>query len=831
MRRLRPFLAVCLFGLVTAIGTSAARAAAAEEIGRPVLRHYTPGEHLRGINSPRVFQDASGVVLFANHVDLLRFDGLRWDLVELPTESLAARQFAVTDDGTIYVAGGQVLGFLRGHGLTTGFTSLVERLPADARNLAELRSAVALGSVVYFSDAEKILRWDGARFAVIPYASPPEAHGARLHRVGPAVYVTALGHPLGRLAGEQVELVADDPLFREQQIISIEPAAAGELLCLTAEQGFFHLSAAGRVAPFPTEMDHWLAGKRVYCARRLADGSRVFGFSAMSGDGGLRFDPSGRYVGPLDTTIGLVVKTVRDFSPDREGGLWLGMDQGAARLEWPSPVSVFDAVNGLGQGAVTDVARRDGVLYATTSEGFFRLVPTDSSGRGARFERLPNARGLGDLFDRTESAPPSEDDMRLLPHFALATIGRISRVRTETGPDGPVRWYCGASGLARLAGVTPPAAPVPFAVLLEASGVSPGAQLPTRPPPVVFNYLAPRQRPTSPVSYQTRLTGFEDEWSDWSARRDRTFANLPSGDYRFEVRARDAAGVSAAPAALAFNVLAPWWRSRWALAGYGLAGLGLIAGIVRIRTHTLHQRAERLEDLVSQRTEELARKNAELIRLNQLELDEKITARLAEEKARLEVLRYQLNPHFLFNTLTSISATLPAGTSTPRTMVERLAEFCRLTLHRSDDRDWTTVGEEVQLLRAYLEIEQSRWGALLDVEITCDAALLTDALPHFLLLPLVENALKYGRATSAERVGLRLTAARGEDGALVFTVANTGEWIEPATKKTVSTLGIGLENLRERLARHYPRAHALTFAHGDGWVTVVLRISPRPTSS
>ena len=73
--------------------------------------------------------------------------------------------------------------------------------------------------------------------------------------------------------------------------------------------------------------------------------------------------------------------------------------------------------------------------------------------------------------------------------------------------------------------------------------------------------------------------------------------------------------------------------------------------------------------------------------------------------------------------------------------------------------------------------------------------------------------------------------ARGEDGDLVFTVANSGEWIEPATKKTVSTLGIGLENLRERLARHYPRAHALTFAHADGWVTVVLRISPRPTSS
>ena len=164
-------------------------------------------------------------------------------------------------------------------------------------------------------------------------------------------------------------------------------------------------------------------------------------------------------------------------------------------------------------------------------------------------------------------------------------------------------------------------------------------------------------------------------------------------------------------------------------------------------------------------------------------------------------------------------------------MVERLAEFCRLTLHRPNDRDWTTVGEEVQILRSYLEIEQSRWGALLDVEIDSDPALAGEQLPHFLLLPLVENALKYGRATSPDRVGLRLTAARAADGALVFTVANTGEWIEPATKKTVSTLGIGLENLRERLARHYPRTHHLDFSHANGWVTVILRIFSPPRAS
>jgi LytS/YehU family sensor histidine kinase len=75
-------------------------------------------------------------------------------------------------------------------------------------------------------------------------------------------------------------------------------------------------------------------------------------------------------------------------------------------------------------------------------------------------------------------------------------------------------------------------------------------------------------------------------------------------------------------------------------------------------------------------------------------------------------------------------------------------------------------------------------------------------------------------------VGIRLATSRDADGALVLAVANTGEWIAAAEKKTVSSLGIGLENLRERLVRYYPRAHRLDIASADGWVAVTLRLTP-----
>ncbi len=905
----RPVLvAFLLAALVRAI------AAAPGELGHPLVQFNPPGQARIDFFSIAVTQDATGCVYLGGPGGVRYYEGLTWELIKLPTESAGVRKFALTAGGTIYVAGAGVVGFLRGSGPDAVFVSLADRLPPSQLGCDELHDALAVGETVYFADEEKILIWREGRFTAIPYPTPPRSRGARLHRGGDTVYVTGLGHGLGRVAGDHIEPVADDPVFRENQIVLLERAASGDLTVLTARRGFFRL-AAGRATPVPTEADRRFAGKTIHCALRLPEGALAVAFDAPGGDGGARFDAAGRYVGPIDTSIGFYVNTLRAFFRDHEGGLWVGSESGAFRVEWPSAISIFNVINGLGSGAVADFTRHDGVLYAATAEGVYRLIPAnEETGRGAVFERvfgrpayavlshpagllavgydhvflraptgfvpvaaapaggarlLPSksdparvwlsaARGLRSLRHTAEGwreepagAVPDSDAIlpasgpwradatgiwhvpadgrapRKLPALVRALSEAVAQLREEPGEDGagPVLWICGADGLIRVDVAQAFPAPVPFATQLWATGVKPGDELAPKHGELKFTFVGQRHQLRKTVTYQTRLVGLEADWSEWSAKRERTFTNLPPDRYRFEVRARDMDGQLGATATLAFTVLPPWWRTWWMLLGYAVAAAGTIAGVVRLRTRALSLRAERLEALVADRTAELAQKNTELLRLHQLELDEKISARLGEEKARLEVLRYQLNPHFLFNTLASISAALPTGASTPRTMVERLAEFCRLTLHRPDGRDWTTLGEEMQLLRSYLEIEQSRWGALLDVTIDCDLTLNAERLPHFLLLPLVENALKYGRATSPDRVGLRLTARRGDDGAMVFTVANTGEWIEPSATKTVSTLGIGLENLRERLARHYPRTHTLNFSHADGWVTVVLRLT------
>ncbi|QYM78697.1 histidine kinase [Horticoccus luteus] len=849
---------VCGFALPVGTGR-----AAENELGHPLIREFSPGRDKIGYTNQAVTQDRDGFMYLASGRVLRSYDGAEWRPIVMPEESAAPRRFARAADGRVFVGGAGVIGWLRGTGAGAEFVSLADRLPATELGYDEIHDVLAVGRAVYFADAEKILRWQDATFTVIPCRAAPYARTTHLHGVAGVAYVTSPGRPLCRIAGDRLELVADDPVLRENVILLMEAGPAGSLRFLTEHNGFFEL-VDGHIRVWPLEANRWLAGKNILRAARAETGELAVVFDSASGSGGMRFDAAGRYVGPIDETLGLWLKTLLDVFFDREGGLWLGTTEGAFRLEWPSAVTVFDAVNGLAAGAVTGVERRDGVLYVRCGDDGFRLRPMNSQGEAARFEAAdnlpiddrPNGGGEHGIADPVACAAqdpsvrgarwvaresgielmaPDGRALHQLPALVRKSAGKVECLLEEGAPGNRILWIGGAQGLLRveLARAFPP--PVPFRVVLTTAGVHAGDELAPTHAPLRFDYVAMRCQMADAVRYQSRLEGFERSWSDWSSERTRSFTRLPAGAYRFEVRARDGDGVLSTPAAITFSVLPPWWWSGWAVAAYVMAAVGMVVGVVQWRTRTLRRHAARLEALVTartaelgERTRELAEKNRELTRLNRLESEEKIAARLAEEKARLEVLRYQLNPHFLFNTLASISGSLPPEAATARAMVEQLAHFCRLTLQRDNDQEWTTLGAEIKLLSAYLAIEQSRWGDMLAVEIVGVEALAEARLPHFLLLPLVENALKYGCATSAERVGVRIVAARADDGGLRLEVSNTGVWVAPAGGHARPSLGIGLDNLRERLRRYYPHAHALEVLPGEGWVTVRLHLGAVP---
>jgi hypothetical protein len=325
------------------------------------------------------------------------------------------------------------------------------------------------------------------------------------------------------------------------------------------------------------------------------------------------------------------------------------------------------------------------------------------------------------------------------------------------------------------------------------------------------------------LHYRTRLDGLDKDWTPWSPEPFRTFTNLPAGELTFRVQARRLSGRVSEEARFAFTVPPAWWGTWWAIAGYVAVAGGAIGGVVTLRTRVLQRKNLRLERTIAARTRALWEQNQELLRLHKLELNERITAQLATEKAQLVALRYQLNPHFLFNSLASIRGEIPPNLEAARAGLDQLAEFCRLTMRDCTPNEHSSVGEEFAMLRVYLEIARARWPDYLHVEIVLDPAVENAPLPRILLLPLVENAVKYGRETSPEQLVVRLSAGATAAG-LWLEVANTGRWVDDAATHGLPSHGIGLDNLRERLRLHYPDAHWFSRTASDGWVFVRLEL-------
>ncbi|HWT02544.1 MAG TPA: histidine kinase [Pyrinomonadaceae bacterium] len=185
--------------------------------------------------------------------------------------------------------------------------------------------------------------------------------------------------------------------------------------------------------------------------------------------------------------------------------------------------------------------------------------------------------------------------------------------------------------------------------------------------------------------------------------------------------------------------------------------------------------------------------------------------------AQLEVLRYQLNPHFLFNSLNSLRASIDEDPRRARQMVTRLAEFLRYSL-LADGAKEVPLDKEIEAAQNYLAIEKVRFEDKLEVEFEAGLEARDFRVPCFLLNPLVENAVKHGFNNSPKPLKIRV-AARVENDALLLEVSNTGRLggCENGTR-------IGLKNLRERLAKSFPGRNSFTLTEGDGWVRARISI-------
>ena len=194
--------------------------------------------------------------------------------------------------------------------------------------------------------------------------------------------------------------------------------------------------------------------------------------------------------------------------------------------------------------------------------------------------------------------------------------------------------------------------------------------------------------------------------------------------------------------------------------------------------------------------------------------------RLAE--ARLQALQRQLHPHFLFNTLHTISALMHRDIDAADAMLARLSDLLRLTLERIAIQE-ISLKEELEFLEKYLEIERTRFGDRLSVEIEVEPEALDVCVPTLILQPLVENAMRHGIAPRVGGGRLQIVARRSGD-RLWLMVRDNGPGLSKA-KLDAFNQGVGVSNTRSRLEHLYPGAHKFDFHEpSDGGLAVTIEI-------
>jgi two-component system, LytTR family, sensor kinase len=191
-------------------------------------------------------------------------------------------------------------------------------------------------------------------------------------------------------------------------------------------------------------------------------------------------------------------------------------------------------------------------------------------------------------------------------------------------------------------------------------------------------------------------------------------------------------------------------------------------------------------------------------------------AQLAE--ARLDALRAQINPHFLFNTLNAIAALVERDPAGVRRMIARLGDLLRYSI---DSRGSATVPlrEELEFLRHYIDIMEIRFQGRLRTQLQIDPQTLDAAVPSLILQPIVENALEHGASRAAGEARVEISARR-DGGNLVLAVRDNGAGVR------AEAAGVGLTNTRQRLEHLYGDRASLTLASASGGGAIATIVIP-----
>lgn len=361
---------------------------AANEVGLPFVRHYTPREYGEAGQNWTLAQDADGLMYAGNNHGVLQYDGVRWRLIRVDNRS-AVRSLAVADDGRIYVGAQREFGYLEPDSLgRLQYHSLIDHVPDQARGFLDVWEIIIRDDGVYFSTFERLLRWDGDSFDWWE----PETSFHRTFNVDGRIFIRDRGAGLVEVGDDGPQPVPGGERFVDLRVDVMlpwpgpasgsVPESTGEVLVGTRDEGFMIFDGESWRS-WETEVDDAMASNRLYSGTWMPDGRLALGTTQA---GVYMVGSDGEFLGRLDRAAGMEDEIVYFLFVDHQNGLWMALDGGIARAGGNVALTRFDSRRGL-PGRVNTLHRHDGRLYAGTNHDLF-LLGTESLPRFRRVEGM-----------------------------------------------------------------------------------------------------------------------------------------------------------------------------------------------------------------------------------------------------------------------------------------------------------------------------------------------------------------------------------------------------------------------------------------------------------
>jgi streptogramin lyase/two-component sensor histidine kinase len=493
---------------------------------------------------------------------------------------------------------------------------------------------------------------------------------------------------------------------------------------------------------------------------------------ATVGKGLIRLVSGGHGMRRTDYTTedGLSSNEVRSFLEDKEGTLWFGTYHGGLVRFKSGRFHAVTTENGLFDDNVFSVLEDDdGFLWMSSNLGVFRTSKKE-------------------LDDFVEGRAPgvnctvygTADGMRTNECNGGA---QYSGVRSGDGR----LWFATLAGAAVIDPARSRINDVPPPVILESCAID---RTPVRIADKVhagpgsgdleFTYTALSFVAPEKTRFRYRLEGFDAEWVDAGGRRVAYYTNIPPGEYTFRVLAANNDGVwNTIGASMRVSLSPHFYQTSWFYV-LCVVVIGVFGSLVYHFYRTYKDR-------------------------------EKTAARLQAQlaQAELQVLKMQLQPHFLFNTMHAISSLMHKDIEAADEMMSRLGDLLRCTLESNGTQE-VELQQELETLDLYLAIEQIRLGDRLRATRDIPAELMSAVVPNLILQPLFENAIRYGVSPREEggSVDIRITR---RDNMLGVTVCDDGPGIGEQARE-----GVGLSNTRARLEQLYGTNQKFTYSNRAG---------------